>query len=282
VTTDLSNSRIKTVTIAALVLLNVFFLIFIARDAAADARYELEAIENVCAVLRAGGVMINPDDIKTGGAIQTMRTSRALEAEEVIARAVLGPTEKTDHGVIFLYEDAERGWAEFASAGDFDIRLNEGIITNESGTLRTVEGLLREMNLESAEMTVTLDTDSRTETVTVLGAYREAKIFNCSIEFVFNGDSLQTIRGRFVAGIEPAEAGAGISHVSNALLGFLAEVRREEREDVTASRIFSIESGYRHRAGSFGEGVLAPSWLISTDAGNYIIDDATWEIWALS
>ena len=276
---NLSNSRIKTVAIAALALINLFFLTYIIRDAAADARNEREAIENVCTIMRERGIMISPEDVKTGGTIRTMRTSRALEAEEVIAGAILGPTAITDQGVIYLYENAERGSAEFASAGDFEIRLNKGVITNEGGTLRTVEELLGAVKLESAGMTVTLDQERGIETVVVLGAYREARIFNCSIEFIFGSGSLQTVRGRFVAGVEPAEDDAGISHISTALLGFLAEVRRKERKDVAATQIYRVEPGYRHRVvGSFGEGVLAPAWLISTDAGNYIIDDATGEV----
>jgi len=279
----MSSSRIKTVVIAALVLINVFFLAFIIRDAAADARNEREAIENVCAIFKAQGIMISPEDVRTGGTIRTMKTSRVLETEEVIAQAILGPTVISDQGVIYLYENAERGSAEFASAGDFNIRLKEGVITNANGTLRTVEELLRDMGLESAGMTVTFDQERGIETVTVPGAYREARIFNCSIEFVFSDGNLQIVRGRLVAGIEPAEDDVVISHFSTALLGFLAEVRREEREDVTATRIYAVEPGYRHRvAGSFGEGVLAPAWLISTDAGSYIIDDATGEIWLLA
>ena len=279
----MSNSRIKTITIAALVLINVFFLAVIIIDAAAAVRSEREAIGNVCAILNSGGIMINPEDITKGnGAIRTMKTSRVLEAEQVIAGAVLGPTVLTDQGVIYLYENPERGSAEFASAGDFEIRLNEGAITNESGTIKAVEGLLSDMALEYASLAVAFHTENGTETVTAVCAYREMSIFNCTITFVFSGGSLQTIRGRFVAGVEPAEDGASISHVSKALLGFLAEVRREDREDIMALRIDKIEPGYRHRvAGSFGEGVLAPAWLISTDAGRYIIDDATGEIWAL-
>jgi len=275
----MSNSRIKTIVIAALVLINAFFLTFIVIDAAARARENRGAIENVCAILSAGGIMISPDDVMTGGEIRTMRTSRVLEAEEVIANALLGQTEKTDQGVIYRYENAERGVAEFASAGDFDIRMRDGVILNTDGTLITVERLLRDMKLESAGLTVSFDPQNGSEMVGVTSAYKESRIFNCTIEFVFSNNSLQTVKGRFIAGVEPAESGAGISHASTALLDFLAEVRREEREDVTASNIYSVEPGYRHRVvSSFGEGVLDPAWLITTDSGNYLIDDATGEI----
>jgi len=274
----LSGSRIKTIAIAALLLINALFLTVIIIDAAADALSEREALENVCAVLRAGGIMINPDAVSTAGPIRTMRTARSLETEEAIARAVLGQTVVTDQGVIYLYENAERGSAEFASAGDFEIHLKEGVITNTNDTLRTIQGLLRSMNLETSEPLVSVSPDG--ETVTAAIAYRDASIFNCAVEFVFFGGSLQTIKGRYVAGFEPAEDGGVIHSAGTALLGFLAEVRREERADVVCTQIHGVEAGYRHRVvGSFGEGVIAPAWLISTDNGFYLIDDASGEIW---
>jgi len=274
----MSVSRIKTIAIAALLLINTFFGILIIWDTAADARSERQAIENVCAVVSSGGVMIDPDAVILSGAIRTMRTAREGEAEAQIAQAVLGRTTMTDHGVIYLYENDERGTAEFYSAGDFEIRLNEGVITNENGTLRTVQGLLRDMKFETASQVVSLGQGS--ETVSAVSAYKGASIFNCATEFIFVGGSLQTIKGRYVAGIEPLEDGAAIMQVGTALLGFLAWVRRGNSD---CTQIDKIEAGYQYGvSGMFGEGVLVPAWLVTTDAGRYIIDDATGEIWAVS
>jgi len=275
----MSGSRIKTIAIAALVLINVLFLTVIIMDAVADARSEREALENVCAVLRAGGIMINPDDVRGGGDIRTMRTARVPEVEEVIAGAILGQTVMADQGMILLFENNERGVAQFASAGDFEIRVYEGVITNASGTVRTVQGLIRDMRLEIADLSISFGPEEGMETVTVVGAYRGASIFNSMIEFVFSAGSLHTVGGRYVAGIEPAEDGVEISSVSTALLGFLAAVWDEGREDVMCTEISGVEAGYRHRVfGPFGEGVIDPAWLITTDNGAFIIDDATGEI----
>jgi len=275
----MSISRIKTIAIAALILVNAFFISFIIIDAAADARAGREAIENACAILRAGGIMLDPDDVNTAGAIRTMKTARVIESEEAIARAILGSTEKTGQGVIYLYENAERGTAEFASAGDFEIRLSHGAITNNNGTMRTAERLLRDMKLETSRLVYSMGQGS--ETVTAVGAYKGASIFNCAIEFIFRENSLETIKGRYVTGITVAEGGDEISSVGTALLGFLAAVRNEEREDVKCTHIFSVEAGYQYRvAGVSGEGSISPSWLITTDEGRYLIDDATGEILA--
>jgi hypothetical protein len=268
---------IKTVVIAALVLVNVFFLAVIIIDTVADARSEREAIENVCTVLRSGGIMISPESIRTGSTLRTMRTAREYGAEAAIARAVLGPTEMTVAGVIYHYESAERGIAVFFSGGDFEIHVNEGVITNTGGTLRTVRRLLRDMGLETSELRSTESPGG--ETVTAVSAFRGASIINCTIEFYFTGASLETVRGRYVAGAEPAEDSFGISQVGTALIGFLAAVRNDAREDIVCTHILSVEAGFQHHVvGSFGEGVIAPVWLITTDAGLFIVDGATGEI----
>ena len=270
----MSVSRIKTIFIAALLLVNGFFLAIIVIDTYADARDERQAIENACAILQLNGISINPDSIKTANSLRTMRTERGVEPEAAIAYAFLGTADMTDQGVIYLYENADRGTAEFFTAGIFEVHLNEGVITNENGTLRTVRELLQSMKLETSE--IAARSESGGETVTVVSAYRGVSIFNCTIDFVFSGSSLISVSGRYVTGIEPAEDGAVISSVSTALLGFLASVKNG---DVECMEILSVEAGYHHNVvGSFGEAEIAPAWLITTANAKYIIDSVTGEI----
>ena len=273
----MSSSGIRTLVIAALLFINVIFLTVIIIDTVADARSERLAIENVSSVLQAGGIMIEPDSIRAGGSLRTMRTVRGDEAEAAIARAVLGPTDMSIHGMIHSYENEERGIADFYSGGDFVIRVNEGVITNGSGTQRVVQRLLRDMRLEASQISITAGPAG--ESATATGAYRGVSIFNCTIEFVFNGENLELVRGRYVTGVESAEDGIGISQVGTVLLSFLAEVRNVERDDIACTRIYRVEAGYQHYVvGAFGEGVLVPVWLIETDMGLYIINETSGEI----
>ena len=271
----MSISRIKTIVIVVLLLINVSFGAVIVMDTVADARIERQSIEYACDMLRSHGISIEPGVVITKSAIRTMRTAREGEAEALIAQAILGETKMTDLGVIFLYENDERGTAEFYSAGDFEIRLNDGVITNEKGTMRAVQELLVDMGLETVSQVFSFSEES--EKVTVIEAYKGASIFNCATEFIFSGGSLQTIIGRFVTGVEPVEDSMEIMQAGTALLDFLAWVRDGNAE---CTQILRAEAGYQHRvSGSFGEGVIAPAWLISTDNGKYIIDDATGDIW---
>lgn len=270
----MSVSHIKTIVIAALILMNIVFGAVIIYDAVTDAISERQAIENACALARAGGISIQPEAIKTSNAIRTMRAVRVEEVEASIAKAVLGETIMTVHGVISQYDNAQRGTAEFYSAGDFEIRLLDNAITIENGTMRTVQSVLRDMGLETASQTVSPGQGG--EIVTVIGAYKGVSIFNCAIEFVFNAGSLRTIGGRYITGVEPAEDGEKIMQVGTALLDLLAWVKRGEGE---CAQVYSIEAGYQYRVtGSSGEGALTPAWLLETDTGGYIINDVTGEI----
>ena len=273
----MSVAKTKNLAIVLLVIINIFFLTFIIIDNIADARSERLALENACAALRAGGIEIDQENIKTGSGISTMRTVRADEAEELIARAVLGSVDMTDLGVIYLYENPSRGTAEFASAGDFEILLNKGVVTGVNNKLREIQKILRDMKLETSSVELTGDLEH--EVYSVVCAYKGLNIFNCMIEFIWDGDDLKVIKGRYVTGSEPAENGVELSSVSTAMLGFLAAVRDETREDIEGAHIYGIEPGYRHRViGAFGEGEIEPVWLITTDTGRFIIDSTTGEI----
>ena len=271
----MSLSRMKTIVIAALVLVNAFFLTIILIDKYADARDERLTIEKACSILQSNGITIEPDSIITSGAINTMRTARIIEVEAAIAYAFLGQVDMVDQGGdIYLYENPDSGIAEFSSAGDFSVQLISGVIKSNDSALRTTRELLRKIKLEVTAPTASLDLTG--EKVSVYGEYKGARIFNCPIDFIFVDDSLQTVKGRYVADVEAMEGGVQISQVGTVLLGFLAAVKREEIE---CREILSIEAGYQHSvAGVFGEGVLNPSWLITTETGRYLIDSATGEM----
>ena len=274
----MSVPKVKTIFIVALVLVNAFFLTIILRNNYADARDERQMIENACSILRSNGIRIDPDSIITSGALSTMRTARIIDVEASIAHAFLGQVDMVDQGGdIYLYENPERGVAEFSSAGDFSIQLLAGVIGDSGGALKATRELLRDMKLETSPPISSPEPGG--ETVSVCSEYRGARIFNSPIEFRFVGSSLQSIKGRYVADVETMEGGVQISQVGTALLGFLAAVMRDEIE---CEEILGVEAGYRHSvAGAFGEGVLYPSWLITTADGRYLVDSATGEIRSL-
>jgi len=136
---------------------------------------------------------------------------------------------------------------------------------------------LRDMKIEAAGISEP-GPDGK-ETVTAVSSYRGASIYNCTIDFVFIDGYLRTVKGRYATGLEGVEDGAALSSPGTALLGFLAAVNSNDKDDVSCSYIYSMEPGYLYSVvGSFGEGVITPVWLLTTDTGRFFIDNATGNI----
>ncbi|MCL2409973.1 MAG: hypothetical protein FWC96_10265 [Oscillospiraceae bacterium] len=271
----MSVSRIKNIAIAALCLINGFFLAFIITDSGIEARNERQELENISAILLEGGITLDTGGVQTRGELRTMRTVRDIEAEAGIARAVLGQTYITEDGGMIYVHRSDRGMATFSSAGFFEINLYENVITNVRGTMQAAESLLGDMGIETSRLS--LSGGVGYETVSAVSAYRGSSVFNGVIDFIFIDGSLRRIEGTYITGVEDAEDGETVSSVSTALLDFLAWVRKGETD---STRIYSVEAGFFYREAGRGEGVLTPTWLISADNGRqYLIDDATGEIW---
>jgi len=270
----LSISKVKNLTICALLLINVFFLSIILMDNFADARERRAAIESLCEILQLNGISLSPENIKTNDSLVTMRTNRDTNMEREIARLFLGQVDITEQGVIYHYDSANIGAAEFYSGGDFEIWVYEKVILSENNPLDTIENFLKSMEQENISYELTYE-DS-IETVKAIIKYEDVLIFNCNLEFIFRNNSLINIKGRLATGIEPLEQGEPIDSLANVLMVFLSAVRKG---NIICTEITRVEAGYQHNVvGSFGDGVLAPVWLITTDNGQYIIESATGEL----
>jgi len=270
----MSISRLKTLVIILLVLLNILFLTIIIRDTVVGTYIEKQAVENICELLRLRGISIKPEAVGAYIPLSEMKTTRDIEAEAMFAAIVLDETKMTDQGVIYHYENEQRGIAKFFSAGDFEIRLNPGVISSTNDRVKTVRELLRDMKLEISY--IALSGEPERETVAATCAYKKASIFNCIIEFVFNGDNLELIRGRYITGIVETESSATLSTAGTALLGLYRAVKSGE---ISCTSVESIEAGYYYLvAGSFGEGSMVPTWFIVTDNGSYMLEEGTGNI----
>ena len=275
----MERSQVKTIAIIALALINLFFLSLIIIDFALETRDTRLEIELAATALAGEGISINPDEININRNIFAMITTRDMDAELRIAQTLLGDVEIIDQGLIFRYENPEKGVAQFYSAGDFEIVFRQASIPIEPGAeLNVAAGKLSEMGIQRAGIQSSVINGSKV--VTATGAYGGAAIFNNTIEFVFDsnilgGHYLSSIRGRYISGFEPIENGRQISTVGSVLLGFMANVRSGEIE---SRNILSIEPGFQFRpSGAIGEGIISPAWLITTETGGYIADCETGE-----
>ena len=274
----MERSQVKTIAIITLAFINLFFLSLIIIDFALETRDTRLEIDLAVTALAQEGISINPDEININRNISAMITTRDMEAELRIAQTLLGDVEIIDQGLIFRYENPDRGVAQFYSVGDFEVAFYYTSIPIQPGAELTVAaGKLSEMGIERAGLVSSVVNGSNV--VIATGAYGGAAIFNNTIEFVFDNILgyyyLSSIRGRYISGFEPMENGRQISTVGTVLLGFMANVRSGE---ITSRDILSIEPGFQFRpSGAIGEGIISPAWLILTETGSYIADCETGE-----
>ena len=265
----MSVPKIKNIVIAALVLINAFFLVFIVADSIENSRSERIQLENLTAVFNASGIILDPDNIRNVRTpLPAMRSSRNIQTEERIAQAVLGSVDIAEHGVIINeFTRHGAGTATFYSGGNFDIMLYDGVISSDDEA-ETVRRILNDMGIEVSDVF-----ESEYGIFTAFVAYRGFRIFNNTIRFIFGNGSLRAVFGRYIAAIEPADD-SEIPSVITSLLAFLAYADGPDE-------ILQVEAGFYSESGMIGDGFLKPVWLISTNSGRRHIANGT-DIWQIT
>jgi len=99
----MSVSRVKTIVLAMLVLINLFFLSVIVIDTVADMQSERLALENTCAVLRAGGITIYPESIKTDDPLLSDDSSELSSVSTILLGFLAAVKDEDREDVVCTY-----------------------------------------------------------------------------------------------------------------------------------------------------------------------------------
>ena len=267
----MSIQRLKNLVIAALLLINLFFLTDILLGRVSAATERSRTIESLQAVMSASGINFSDNAVNNVAVLDAYVTSQDAFAEAVIARTILGDCEpaQSDGGQVYT---GSRGTATFNSRGVFLIDLSESFVPSGATAERAVKKLLKSMSIDTNEPAATIFGD--TTIVIAQCTWRGSPIFNCTVTFTFVGNELISVEGRRPSGVSEAPEISSISF-STAVLSFL---RYERAQDIGSTVIVSIAPGYRMNVGAFGDGSLTPGWLIVTDTGPYFADASTGEI----
>jgi len=267
----MSIARLKSLVIAVLLLINIFFATDIVWDRISDAAQQARTIGELRVVMESSGLALSVNAIGDVAVLDAYTTSQDAFAEAVIARAILGDCApvQSESGQIYA---GENGTATFNSSGRFIIEMTEAVFSAEASPERAARKLLKSMGINTAEPVASVF--GNTTIVVALCSWRGSQIFNCTVSFTFVGGELVNITGRRPSGMSEAHSGDSIS-LPTALLSFLRFNKAQETE---AGEITSIEPGYRMNVDAFGDGMLIPGWLIKTDAGDYFANASSGEI----
>ncbi|WP_143162243.1 hypothetical protein [Sporobacter termitidis] len=265
--------NIKNVVIWALVLINVFFLVFFLWGIYSDRAEKTETLRSIGDLFAGSGVEIDLKGIREGAALQEYTVTRVLEDERTLAEALLGATARVDEGEIFTYT-GDKGKAVFWSGGEFSFTFASGAYPAGGDAAGTAKKLLRVMNIDTAAA-VTAEGEQGSETVTAVCAFGGQTVFNCRVRFSFRDGNLGEITGQHAAAVVPAADKADMSSPAAALISFLSAVKSGERP---CTKISAVEPGYYIPASSSGNGSLRAAWRIVTDTGIFIVDAVTGKI----
>jgi hypothetical protein len=266
-------SKIKNLVIAALVLLNIVFLVsFLWGKISEDANHR-KALEYLSTVMAQNGIALDTKVIDEGEELQYLKTSRDRTGEERAVEAILGETVMTDQGGNIFYYKSQDGDGEalFQNGGVFDFALKKGVIEISGSAEATVKRLLQGMAI-NADVGQAEDGNGH-QTVTAVCSWGKTPIYNCIITFEFTDGSLVRINGKRAMNIEATDEKIGMYGAETAILSFLEEVNKGE---INCTKIECVRSGYYLvSASAVDNGELKAVWQLVTDNGTYYVDAST-------
>lgn len=265
-------TKIKSILIWALVLVNLFFLAVILRDHLADRSGRKELLENLARLFEQHGVALDAGSIGEGIGLQEYTISRNQDAERALAEALLGNTVKIDEGGSIYEYKSEKGTAVFAG-GAFEVTINPGVWLAGAGPVRTVRDVLKTLKIEAASLD--LEKDGSSETVTAVCAVGGYPIFNCSIKLHFKDGWFLEFSGMMAASLTPAAGKTDMSSPATALVRFLSDIKNKK---IYCTKIHAVTPGYYMPPFFSDDDSLIPVWRIQTDAGTFYRDAVTGEI----
>lgn len=268
----MSWSKLKTIIIYILLLLNLFLLGLVGMNRIRARRYQTAALTEAAAVLERNNILVQWEELPREMKLSPVTVARDLAKEEQLVRAFLGEdaAAEASGGGLYLYQGAA-GSASFRGNGEFTVTFNEPV---DLGT--APREMLGHLDLDVGRVWEEEDTSSAEQSLNGVPVYAAGSSVQGPAGMTFAHDSegrLRTVYGRLFLGKTAAvpEEEKPVS-VSTALMAFLNFV--VDNGDV-CGRITDMAPVYR--AG--GDPVkLTPAWLIRTGTGGYFVDAVSAEV----
>lgn len=268
----MSWSKLKTIMIYILLLLNLFLLGLVGMNRLRAQRYQTAALTEAAAVLTCNNIQVKREDLPTEMKLPAAVAVRDLEKEEQLVRAFLGENIRASAsgGGLYVYE-GEAGTASFRGNGEFTITYN-----SPSDRDITPQEMMERMDLEIGRTWEREGLAAAEQSLNGVPVYPSGSGGQGAAGMTFELDSFGQLRG--VSG--------------RLLLGKLTSGQEEQPISVSTALIaffnFVVDSGdlcqeltgmtpvYRAAA---GEPVhLTPAWRVSTDTGDYFVDAYSAEV----
>ena len=263
----MNGSRLKTLIIIILLLVNTAFLGLYLMDRYRSDNMESDARKKLVRVLAEHGIKIEEGTIPKACPKARFALTRDTKREKELAEMMLGTVHTAEKGGgIYLYESAQ-GTAWFTGNDEFEIIINHCPLGEKSAID------LSEELLDIMEITVSLSyrdslTAEDTHTVSYICLYADKQIFNSLLTFTFTPDGKAEITGKGIPETVTQLSNADVMTPTTALISFVGELRLNNLE---CSQITEIKPGFQ-MVKSATASSLEPVWLILTDNASCYLD----------
>lgn len=259
----MERSRLKTIIILILALLNVCLLGSLVLRNAAERESRRQTAEQLVSLFASDGITLGADTIssKTPPAGQTL--SRSTNQDLALVSAFLGssPTVTDQGGGIYTY-GSDAGAARCSSNGTFDI-IGTQIEEDAEDFCRK---FCRKNHYQ--DLTFLLD-ETGSGTATAVRYYDKYPVFNCTITFAIESGAVTKVSGTHLpdmaveaSGEEPLSAAAALS--------IFWDMRRES--GALVSVITEMYLCYELQSTATSPMTLTPAWCIVTDTALYYVN----------
>ena len=267
-------SKIKTIILLILVMVNAFLLVMTGVQEFRSARYQQEARTEAAAVLEKNGITFLPEEIPPGMKLAPLEVTwdRMGENEDGMAQALLGEAVRRDRdGELQATYTSELGSADFYSSGRFLFRLEPGAVPLNGETPQRHAARCLELLSFDGEPAGVAQEGSVT-VVTFLQRWAGSPIFSCKAVLTYEEDELRAIDAQRISGASAPAEGTGTLSTASVLIRFLAGIH--DGQVSVCNEIRAMTQGYQANL-SRPVTSLTPVWRIVTDTGAYYLDAAT-------
>ena len=260
--------RVKNILIVILAAINMFLLCSLGAKQWQESKRERALMADLGALLDGCGIALGegfrlPADVE----LPALSVDRSRTSEEAAGAAMLGEdmerTEREDGAVLL---ESSAGALEWQADGTLSGQCSTGerAPEDERQALRLARLLLDKWGLAPDDAVYTAEG----RTVTMTGTAAGLPVFNRRLTLRFDGETT-AVSGLWSFGTPytTVRASGTFCAAADALLSFAAAA-----QDCT--RIDAMEVGYRLQTDSSRRLQLTPTWKITTDAGEYLVDCA--------
>lgn len=260
-------SRLKTIVIVILLLVNAFLLfLLLSRRAEQTQAYE-RTVEQLCELFARSGVSFDRALLPENSDVYALSPERSSTREMAFAKSLLGDDVSAfDSGGGISRYSSSLGSCSLRSGGTVDAVLSRPL----DDAAQFSRELFRSFGYEEVSSSLNGGSGS----VTGMRRGKNGPIYNAALTLTFSDSTLTGVSGTFLSDLDEGRRTDGLDAIS-ALVRFLDNCGVS---GVVCTEVSALDSGYLLQSSASAPLRLIPVWRITTDVNNYYVNCKTGEV----